>query len=94
MVSDVRGHGPPAKEEIVIRDIGSSTTATTIKIGMTPLAVRVRGEFTEMPGLRLTVPQAARLFSLPRLVAHDVLNELHQASVLTYSNDGAYSLRR
>jgi len=61
---------------------------------MTPLAVRVRAEFTEMPGLRLTVPQAARLLSLPTLVARDVLDELHQASVLTYSNDGAYSLRR
>ena len=41
----------------------SSTAATAINIGMTPLAVRVRGEFAEMPGLRLTVPQAARLFS-------------------------------
>jgi hypothetical protein len=28
------------------------------------LHVRVRGEYREMPGLRLTVPQAARLFNL------------------------------
>ena len=28
------------------------------------LRARVRGEFREMPGLRLTLPQAARLFSL------------------------------
>jgi DNA-binding IclR family transcriptional regulator len=61
---------------------------------ITPLAVRVLGEFTEMPGLRLTVQQAARLLALPSTVAYDVLNELHQASVLKYSNDGAYSLRR
>ncbi len=61
---------------------------------ITPLAVRVRGEFTEMPGLRLTVHQAARLLNLPTLVATDVLNELHQASVLMLSKDGMYSLRR
>ena len=61
---------------------------------MTPLAQRVRGEFTEMPGLRLTVHQAARLLALPTAVAHDVLDVLHHASVLNCSEDGAYSLRR
>jgi hypothetical protein len=75
--------------EIDIR-LGTSTTGESI----TPLAVRVRGEFTEMPGLRLTLPQAARLLSLPTIVAYDVLDELCQASVLWRSKDGAYSLRR
>jgi hypothetical protein len=28
------------------------------------LHARVRGEYREMPGLRLTIPQAARLFNL------------------------------
>jgi len=55
------------------------------------LALRVRGEFAEMPGLRLTVPQAARLFGLAVDVAHAVLDELRLASVLTCSNRGAYS---
>jgi hypothetical protein len=59
---------------------------------LTPLALRVRGEFTEMPGLHLTLPQASRLFSLPTLVAVEVLDELRDAAVLTYSN-GTYSLR-
>ena len=58
------------------------------------LAVRVRGEYEEMPGLRLTVLQAARLFGVAPLVAHAVLNELCRASVLTYSNRGTYSLSR
>jgi hypothetical protein len=75
----------------VIPEIGSQTTTDT---DITPLAVRVHGEFREMPGLRLTVQQASRLFSLPTLVATEVLDELHQASVLNYSTDGAYSLRR
>jgi hypothetical protein len=31
---------------------------------MAALVLRVRGEFVEMPGLRLTAPQAARLFGV------------------------------
>ena len=60
---------------------------------MTRLALRVRAEYGEMPGLRLTVRQAARLFSLPPDVARSVLDELRQAAVLTCSSEGAYSLR-
>jgi hypothetical protein len=46
------------------------------------LHTRVRAEFMEMPGLKLTIPQAARLFALDarccaqvfdQLVAHGVL---------------------
>jgi hypothetical protein len=59
---------------------------------MTRLVLRVRGEYREMPGLRLTVRQAARLFSLPPDVAHSVLDELRQATVLTCSSEGSYSL--
>ena len=33
------------------------------------LYARIRAEYREMPGLRLTLPQASRLFSLERLVA-------------------------
>jgi hypothetical protein len=63
-------------------------------IGITPLAQRVQAEYREMPGLRLTVRQASRLLGLPMNVAHDVLEELCQVSVLTCANDGSYSLRR
>jgi hypothetical protein len=59
---------------------------------MSPLAVRVLGEFREMPGLRLTVCQAARLFSVAPDVADAVLHELRRASVLARSDDGAFSL--
>lgn len=62
--------------------------------GLTPLAVRVRGEYWEMPGLRLTVRQAARLFSIAPDDARAVLDELRRASVLTCSAQGAYSLDR
>jgi hypothetical protein len=59
---------------------------------MTALLVRVQGEYKEMPGLRLTVRQAARLFGLPPDVAEAVLDQLRRAAVLARSTDGAYSL--
>jgi len=43
-----------------------------------------------MPGLRLTVRQAARLFSLTPDLADAVLHELPRASILACSNDGAF----
>jgi hypothetical protein len=45
-----------------------------------------------MPGLRLTVRQAARLFSLTPDLADAVLHELRRASILACSNDGAFGL--
>jgi len=59
---------------------------------MSPLAIRVHGEYREMPGLRLTVRQAARLFSLAPDLADAVLHELRRASILACSNDGAFAL--
>ena len=61
---------------------------------LTPLAVRVRGEYREMPGLRLTVRQAARLFSVAPDVADAVLHELRRASILARSDDGAFFIDR
>jgi hypothetical protein len=58
------------------------------------LALRVRGEYEEMPGLRLTVSQAARLFGVAPDVAHAVLDDLRRASVLTCSARGTYALSR
>jgi len=59
---------------------------------MSPLAVRVHGEYREMPGLRLTVRQAARLFSVAPDVADAVLHELRRASILACCPDGAFAL--
>ena len=43
---------------------GPLTAARLTEPGEPELSVRIRGEFAEMPGLRLTVPQASRLFNL------------------------------
>jgi hypothetical protein len=56
--------------------------------------VRVRAEYTEMPGLRLTVPQAARLFGVTPEIAGAVLDELRRLSILTCSRHGTYGLVR
>jgi hypothetical protein len=58
------------------------------------LALRVRGEYEEMPGLRLTVMQAARLFGVAPDVARAVLDHLQRARVLRCSERGRYSLSR
>jgi|CXWL01.1.fsa_nt_gi hypothetical protein len=46
---------------------------------------RIRAEFTEMPGLKLTLPQAARLFSLDRALCEQVLGALVQDGALAVS---------
>ena len=54
------------------------------------LTYRVRGEFLEMPGLRLTVAQAARLWTLDPLTSEQVLDALARGGFLVRSRDGAY----
>jgi hypothetical protein len=47
---------------------------------------RVRGEFNEMPGLRLTPEQAARLWNLDRRACGEVLRRLVATSFLRWSS--------
>ena len=51
---------------------------------------RVRGEFTEMPGLRLTTAQAQRLWGLDRVACDTLLNALVDAKFLFRTRDGAF----
>jgi hypothetical protein len=46
---------------------------------------RVRGEFNEMPGLRLTPEQAARLWNLDLRACTEVLGRLVATSFLRWS---------
>jgi len=57
------------------------------------LLVRVRSEFLEMPGLRLTIRQAARLWGLEGAVSERVLARLEDAGFLLRTRDGAYMRR-
>jgi hypothetical protein len=52
---------------------------------------RVRGEYLEMPGLRLTLAQAARLWSLDHGTCARVLYALVEARFLIVTSDGHYA---
>ena len=51
---------------------------------------RVRGEFLEMPGLRLTEPQARRLWALEPSLCTAVLTELVENGFLLRTREGAF----
>jgi len=51
---------------------------------------RVRGEFMEMPGLRLTEPQARRLWGLDAASCSALLGALVDAKFLFRTRDGAF----
>jgi hypothetical protein len=51
---------------------------------------RIRAEYEEMPGLTLTVPQAARLWSLTASESLDVLSDLVGSGFLIRDRRGAY----
>ena len=53
---------------------------------------RVRGEFLEMPGLRLRIEQAQRLWGLDRSTCEDLLKSLVDAKFLSRREDDAYGL--
>lgn len=53
---------------------------------------RVRSEFIEMPGLRLRVDQAQRLWNLDRASCEMLLSSLVEANFLRRYSDEAYGL--
>lgn len=54
---------------------------------------RVRAEFLEMPGLKLTVPQAQRLWGVDRRTCEALIDELTATRFLARTRDGAVVLR-
>lgn len=60
---------------------------TVNSIHIEDLATRIRAEFLEMPGLRLTVPQAQRLWGLAPDVCSQVVEVLVNRAVLKRHGD-------
>jgi hypothetical protein len=58
------------------------------------VARRVLSEFEEMPGMALTLRQAARLFNLDQEVCREVLDALVDSAYLRLTRDGAITLGR
>ena len=55
------------------------------------LLARIRGEYREMPGLRLTFEQACRLWQVDAATCCGVLESLVTEGFLHRTHDGAYS---
>ena len=53
------------------------------------MEARVRAEFDEMPGLRLTITQASRLFGLDRDMCRAVVDRLVRLDYLRLTDGGA-----
>jgi hypothetical protein len=53
------------------------------------LATRIRAEFAEMPGLKLTLPQASRLFNVERVRCERILERLVTHGDLS-TRDGSF----
>jgi hypothetical protein len=50
---------------------------------------RIRAEFEEMPGLILTMPQAARFFGIDQDVTRSVMDRLVSSAYLRWTRGGA-----
>jgi hypothetical protein len=57
---------------------------------ITKLVERARGEFLEMPGLRLTTAQAQRLWAIDEDGCQAILGALIETRFLTRTRDGAF----
>ncbi len=58
--------------------------------GIQDVVRRIRGEYLEMPGLRLTAAQARRLWRLDESSCEAVLGALVDARFLAKTRDGAF----
>ena len=54
------------------------------------LIARIRGEYSEMPGLRLTVAQACRLWQIDGPTCESVFEQLVREAFLYTTASGAY----
>ena len=55
------------------------------------LLARIRAEYLEMPGMRLTIPQVQRLCGGERAVCKEVLDRLVKERFLYQQHDGTYA---
>ncbi len=63
---------------------------TALEAPVRQLLQRIRGEYLEMPGLRLTAEQATRLWSLDLGTCMTLLDALVDSKFLARTSDGQY----
>jgi hypothetical protein len=67
-------------------------TRPCLNVSSTELLARIRAEYLEMPGLRLTAPQAQCLFGLDSETWEGVLAALLDARFLTRTHTGLFAM--
>jgi hypothetical protein len=65
-------------------------TPRAVSLTHDALLTRIRAEFLEMPGLRLTREQAQRLWGVERAVCQQLLDALVETQFLCARPDGIY----
>ena len=97
-VWSVGGHPPagPAADRVISQPEGSQRAVLRPdrrnSESRAALLSRVLGEYREMPGLELTLAQAARLFGLGPAICWRVLNHCVRQRWLCCTPDGVYKL--
>jgi hypothetical protein len=71
------------------RAIPSQVVEMETVVDLEAVLRRVRAEFVEMPGLRLTPAQATRLWGLDGPACHAVIEALVESSFLRWTASGA-----
>ena len=79
------GRCSPASSAPSSYHTGNSSSKKGLTVELQNVIERVRGEFNEMPGLRLTPEQAARLWGLDARSCNQVLGSLVSSSFLRWS---------
>jgi hypothetical protein len=74
-----------------MKNVDAVTNDESMQVLPLALLARIRGEFIEMPGLRLTPGQAARFFGVSDWLARGLLETLSEARFLVCRDDGSYS---
>jgi hypothetical protein len=77
---------------MIAMNLQSMAPLLTSAVQLTDLSARIRGEYREMPGLRLTVSQASRLWNVERDLCLRALESLTQTGFL-YRSGEAYMKR-
>jgi hypothetical protein len=77
---------PPGTSTIVV---GEGLMPATVPVPDEALR-RIRGEYLEMPGLRLTTAQAQRLWNLDRRTCEELLGSLVDTRFLAKTRDGSF----
>jgi hypothetical protein len=82
----------PGSAACVLLSMGRADSLSSLQgqkaMHVRALVDRVRGEFNEMPGLQLTVPQAAKLLGIEPEACRDVIDELVDDAFLRWTASG------